>query len=91
MQPSTIDTTNPRVRVQGRDYEVRVGDRWYLVEEDDRDQPPTWKAYTDNQTPGGGVRVGLSDDPLSGVEAACAAYPSAEALIDVLLAVKVPA
>lgn len=81
----SIDLTNPRVRQQGRDYEVLVGDRWYLVEEDDRDQPPTWKAYTDRLDPDGGVRVGLTSDPLAGNEAACAAYGSAEELIGALL------
>ena len=68
----SIDITNPRVRQQGNDYEVLVNGRWYLVERDDRPQPSVWRAYTDNNDPDGGVRLGESDDPLSTNSAACA-------------------
>ncbi len=82
----SIDLTNPRIRQRGNDYEVLVDRRWYLVEEDDRDQPPLWKAYTDDQGSAGGERIGQTDDPLAGNEAVCAAHTSAASLIDVLLA-----
>lgn len=80
----SIDTTNPRVRPRGKDYEVLVGKRWYLVEQDDRPDPAVWRAYTDPD----GVWIALADgDPLAGNSAACAEYTSAQELIDVLLAV----
>jgi hypothetical protein len=81
----SIDTTDPRVRQAGRDYEVLVGGSWYLVEEDDRPQPPVWRAYTDVNDPDGGVRLGESDDPLRRNTAACAHYRTADELVDALL------
>jgi hypothetical protein len=81
-----IDTANPRVRQEGKDYEVLVNGRWYLVEEDDRPRPPVWRAYTDPRSTDGGEWIGQTFDPLSGNTKACAEYSTAAELIDILLA-----
>lgn len=87
----SIDLTDPRVRQRGNDYEVLVDRRWYLVEEDDRDQPPTWKAYTDPERPEeGGRRIADTADPFAGNAAVCAPHPSAGSLIDALLQAGTP-
>ncbi|GAA0494348.1 hypothetical protein Ade02nite_20390 [Paractinoplanes deccanensis] len=82
----SIDLTNPRVGRRGTDHEVLVDGRWYLAEEDDRDQPPTWKAYTDPERPEeGGRRIEDTADPLAGNAEVCKPHLSAESLIGALL------
>jgi hypothetical protein len=73
---------DPRVSRVGYGYTIQTGHGTYWTEEDDRDQPPTWRAYTGCD----GEWIGQTGDPLASDEAASAKYGSAEDVVTALLA-----
>ncbi|MET0415018.1 MAG: hypothetical protein ABW022_03225 [Actinoplanes sp.] len=74
---------DPRVTPNGRDYLVRILHGEYLVEEDDRTTPASWRVFDES-----GLRVcaARSTDPLRSVGSVAVAHASAKDAVGALLA-----
>lgn len=76
---------DPRVTIGGgfSGYTVQISHGRYLVEEDDRSQPPLWWAHDD-----AGLRVAAvgSTDPLTCSSDVCSGWETPDDLIAALLA-----